>query len=99
MFSGEFGCLGCLAFIFTLMLFWFLFKYLIVIAFIIFLVIWLNKPNFMNKVKKFYVKKEDFVSKPGEVYKECGYCHRKAERKANFCDNCGKPFESTDAAP
>ena len=95
MLSGEFGCLGCLAFIFTFMVFMFIFKYFIILAIIIFIIVAINKHDFMRKVKKFYVKKENFSSKPGEVYKECNYCHRKAERKSNFCDNCGKPFENS----
>ena len=56
MFSGELGCLGCLAFLFTLMVFLFFLKFWFVVALLVILVLVFNKHDFINKVKKFYIK-------------------------------------------
>jgi hypothetical protein len=88
------GCSGCVTFIigiFTLLL---LVKFGIPILLLILIILLLNRNSVtMEKIKSAFKKQEEFVSKPGQIYKECTYCQKKAERSANFCDSCGRPFE------
>lgn len=87
------GC-GCLSLIFGFLALLFLFKFwLIVILFLLFFL--LPYKEFKNAIKRkfFFIKKEEYMSKPGIIYKECSYCHKKSERNAPTCSNCGRSFE------
>ena len=65
-----------------------------VILFLIILAHVLNRnKNLLLKIKRFFLTEKQFKSKPGQVYKYCSFCDKKADRTAKKCDNCGKAFE------
>jgi len=89
--SGNLGCLSLLLGFFLLL---FLFKFW-VIAFLLLLVgIFVFKGiNKVINIKSTFAKKEEYINKPGKVYKVCSFCDTKAERSSSFCNNCKRPFE------
>ena len=46
-----------------------------------------------EKFSQIFGGNRDFESIPGQTYKQCRYCQKKADRKALTCDFCGKSFE------
>ncbi|OGI17487.1 MAG: hypothetical protein A2287_07875 [Candidatus Melainabacteria bacterium RIFOXYA12_FULL_32_12] len=92
MLNNGFGCFS-LIFGFFLLLFLFKFWFLAILFLLIGLIIYKNLSKIIN-IKSAFKKKEEFISKPGKIYKACAFCETKSERNSSFCSNCGKPFES-----
>lgn len=42
---------------------------------------------------KIFIKSRNFESMPGQTYKQCSYCKKKADRTAVKCNFCGRSFE------
>jgi hypothetical protein len=97
MLSIKFNIPGCFIGILIFILLIFFFKFLFKFWFLIFLgiVLFMLYGNLSKIINSNTVAERKFVSKPGKVYKECDYCGTKAERNANSCRSCGKPFEQT----
>ncbi len=79
-----------------LIIFLFIFKIFIrflplILVFVV--VLLLPYQKMLKKVSDLLIKKNDIQSNPGKIYKQCGYCQKRANRKALKCDFCGNPFE------
>ncbi len=53
----------------------------------------LKVSNLLKNVLGLSLKKENYEVNAGKIYKQCGYCKKRADRKALQCDFCGRPFE------
>lgn len=42
------------------------------------------------KFKKIFLEEKEFASRYGQIYKQCSFCNKKADRHAKKCNNCGK---------
>lgn len=88
------GCTGCLALFLSFFAFMFVLKFgFAVLVLIAVILILFRGSSFIQNILSSLKRKKVYVSRPGKVYKECTYCGKKTERSANYCDNCGKPFE------
>ena len=83
-----FGCLALTLIFCTL----FIFKFWFIIFLVVITLILLRKLSiFAGESQK--SNPEEFTTRPGVIYKECSFCHNKANRHDLSCNNCGKSFE------
>jgi len=83
---------GCIILIVGFFIFLFIFKiWFIAFLFLLIALILAKGVNFSKNIS--FSSQKEFVTKPGEVYKECSFCGTKAERRAVLCNNCGRSFE------
>jgi len=83
------GC-SCLSLIFGFIAFIFLIKFWFILLIILLGIYLFNRGQIQGSM---FEKKERYESKPGEVYKVCPHCNSKADRRADFCDNCKRAIE------
>ena len=65
--------------------------YILVYLFILYII--KSNKDLIARIKNFFFPKNEFSSKPGQIYKLCSFCNKKADRMAKKCDNCGRCFE------
>jgi len=85
-----------LSLIISLAVFIFFFKILIkLLPLILFgaLILMFPYRKLTEKLSQMLGNNRDFESIPGQTYKQCRYCQKKAARKALTCDFCGRTFE------
>ena len=93
----TFNCSGCLIILLSFLSLIFLFK-LGIFVFFIFIILLLIIPlilgsKFLYEKFKGFLNNKTYKSKPGRVYKQCGFCNEKSDRNSATCINCGRPFD------